>query len=114
MLDLKTADITQSRLSQEVVEVGRQEGLQAGLQAGLLGSRAPGVSSRHLARLTRAHGAAVPLTPVLRGVVCLLRPAVLLTLAIHGLTLRTVVRLTAVHGLVLGTMVRLTCIPTPG
>jgi predicted transposase YdaD len=48
MLDLKTADITQSRFYQEVVEVGRQEGLLAG-EAELI-----------LRQLTRKYGALTP------------------------------------------------------
>ena len=48
MLDLKTADITQSRFYQEVVEVGRQEGLLAG-EADLI-----------LRQLTRKYGALTP------------------------------------------------------
>jgi len=48
MLDLKTADITQSRFYQEVVEVGRQEGLLAG-EADLI-----------LRQLTRKHGTLTP------------------------------------------------------
>ena len=48
MLDLKTADITQSRFYQEVVEVGRQEGLLAG-EADLI-----------LRQLTRKYGTLAP------------------------------------------------------
>jgi predicted transposase/invertase (TIGR01784 family) len=48
MLDLKTADITQSRFYQEVVEVGRQEGLLAG-EADLI-----------LRQLTRKYGTLTP------------------------------------------------------
>ena len=64
MLDLKTADITQSRFYQEVVEVGRQEGLQAGLQEGLQtglqeGLRA-GEADLILRQLTRKYGTLTP------------------------------------------------------
>jgi predicted transposase YdaD len=52
MLDLKTADITQSRFYQEVVEVGRQEGLQAGLLAG--------EADLILRQLTRKYGTLTP------------------------------------------------------
>jgi len=48
MLNLKTADITQSRFYQEVVEVGRQEGLLAG-EADLI-----------LRQLTRKYGTLTP------------------------------------------------------
>ena len=52
MLDLKTTDITQSRFYQEVVEVGRQEGLQAGLLAG--------EADLILRQLTRKYGTLTP------------------------------------------------------
>ncbi len=48
MLDLKTTDITQSRFYQEVVAVGRQEGLLAG-EADLI-----------LRQLTRKYGTLTP------------------------------------------------------
>ena len=56
MLDLKTADITQSRFYQEVVEVGRQEGLQAGLQEGLRAGEADLI----VRQLTRKYGTLTP------------------------------------------------------
>lgn len=56
MLNLKTADITQSRFYQEVVEVGRQEGLQAGLQEGLR----VGEADLILRQLTRKYGTLAP------------------------------------------------------
>jgi predicted transposase YdaD len=56
MLDLKTADITQSRFYQEVVEVGRQEGLQAGLQEGLQAGLRVGEADLILRQLTRKYG----------------------------------------------------------
>jgi predicted transposase YdaD len=56
MLDLKTADITQSRFYQEVVEVGRQEGLQAGLKEGLRAGEADLI----LRQLTRKYGTLAP------------------------------------------------------
>jgi predicted transposase YdaD len=52
MLDLKTTDITQSRFYQEVVAVGRQEGLQAGLLAG--------EADLILRQLTRKYGTLTP------------------------------------------------------
>ncbi|MFM7441438.1 MAG: DUF4351 domain-containing protein, partial [Snowella sp.] len=52
MLDLKTTDITQSRFYQEVVAVGRQEGLQAGLRAG--------EADLILRQLTRKYGTLTP------------------------------------------------------
>ena len=60
MLDLKTADITQSRFYQEVVEVGRQEGLQAGLQAGLQEGLRAGEADLILRQLTRKYGTLTP------------------------------------------------------
>ena len=56
MLDLKTADITQSRFYQEVVEVGRQEGRQEGLQAGLQEGLRVGEADLILRQLTRKYG----------------------------------------------------------
>jgi predicted transposase/invertase (TIGR01784 family) len=56
MLDLKTTDITQSRFYQEVVEVGRQEGLHAGLQEGLRAGEADLI----LRQLTRKYGTLTP------------------------------------------------------
>jgi predicted transposase YdaD len=64
MLDLKTADITQSRFYQEVVEVGRQEGLQAGLQEGLQAGLQEGLRAGEadliLRQLTRKYGTLAP------------------------------------------------------
>ena len=56
MLDLKTTDITQSRFYQEVVAVGREEGLQAGLQEGLR----VGEADLILRQLTRKYGTLTP------------------------------------------------------
>lgn len=52
MLDLKTTDVTQSRFYQEVVAVGRQEGLQEGLRVG--------EADLILRQLTRKYGTLPP------------------------------------------------------
>ena len=60
MLDLKTTDVTQSRFYQEVVAVGRQEGLQAGLQEGLQEGLRMGEADLILRQLTRKYGTLTP------------------------------------------------------
>jgi predicted transposase YdaD len=64
MLDIKTADIWQTRFYQEVFAEGQQEGLQAGLREGLQAGRQEGEQqgeATSLLRLERSFG------PLLEG-----------------------------------------------
>jgi predicted transposase YdaD len=60
MLDLKTADITQSRFYQEVTALGRQEGRQEGLQEGLQTGRQEEAAALVLRQLNRKCGTLTP------------------------------------------------------
>jgi predicted transposase YdaD len=56
MLDLKTADVTQTRFYQEVFQVGRQEGEQTGRQEGRQEGRQTGEADLVIRLLTRRCG----------------------------------------------------------